>query len=232
MATLKTFLLWSLLAVTVAVGLPGSAWAVVVDGLVDGDQQYQALSQEVEQQITRAAQEVETLHSDFVQEKYLSMFEEKLASTGQFYYQRPDLLRWELLTPIASGFVIKGDGGRRWHQNIAGSEVFKLDQDKAMALIAQQLFAWAKADLVWLHSHYAITMVPRSAQQPIQLRLIPPAASAGFLSYLMITFAADASYVDTVEIHENDGDYTIINFNNTVVNARIESSIFVDRLNN
>lgn len=230
MATLKIVLLWSLFAAAVAV-VPTFAWAAEPEVLPGGDQQYHTLSQEVERQITSAANTVETLHSDFVQEKYLSMFEEKLTSTGQFYYQRPDLLRWELLTPIASGFVIKGDGGRRWHQSITGSEPFKLEHDKAMGLIAQQLFAWAKADLEWLHSNYTITMVPQVAGQPIQLRLVPPAASAGFLSYLLITFAADASYVDTVEIHETDGDYTIINFNNTVVNSRIESKIFTYRPN-
>lgn len=243
MATLKMSLLWIVCVVTMAVGaVPNATWAVAIDVsaatdmVADGKFQEPPLSHAVEQQIFQAAREVETLHSDFVQEKYLSMFEEKLVSTGQFYYQRPDLLRWELLTPIASGFVIKGDGGRRWHQSIAGSEAFKLNQDKAMALIAQQLFAWAKADLVWLHQHYTITMVTSaddlhtSAEQPIQLRLVPPADSAGFLRYLLITFAADASYVARVEIHENDGDYTRINFNNTTVNNQIDNRIFADRL--
>jgi len=240
-ATLKTFLLRSLLVLIVAVAVvPHVAWAIAGDNssaAVDDTQlQYQALSAEVEQKIARAAQEVTTLHSDFVQEKYLSMFAEKLLSTGEFFYQRPDLLRWELLTPIASGFVIKGAGGRRWHQSVAGSEAFKLNQDKAMALIAQQLFAWAKADLPWLRSHYTITMARRTVdpamaeEQPIQLRLVPPAETGGFLSYLLITFAADASYVSTVEIHETDGDYTIINFNNTAVNDRIPDGIFTDRV--
>jgi len=181
----------------------------------------------IEQQITAAAHDVKTLHSEFAQEKYLSIFEEKLLSSGQFYYQRPDKLRWELLEPVVSGFVLNGDSGKRWHQSIAGSEPFKLKQDRAMSLIAEQLFAWAKADLDWLHKHYEIGV---TQQQPIQLCLLPLAENNGFLDHLLITFSPDASYVASVEIHESDGDYTRINFKKTVVNGCIDSDIFADRL--
>ncbi|MEA3466089.1 MAG: outer membrane lipoprotein carrier protein LolA [Thermodesulfobacteriota bacterium] len=212
MATVKQFFLFSFFAVLF---FPFGVMAAD-DGLSD----------ELVRRISSAAQHVETLSSDFTQEKYLSMFEEKLVSTGQFYYQRPDRLRWELLEPIGSGFVLNGDGGRRWHQRIPDSEPFKLDQDRAMALIAEQLFAWAKADLGWLQQNYQMTAVQ---QQPIQLRLIPRAADAGFLSYLLITFSASDRYVSAVEIHESDGDYTRINFSNTQVNSEIAERLFTER---
>jgi len=186
----------------------------------------EGLDATISQRITAAAQQVETLHSDFVQEKYLSMFEEKLTSGGQFFYRQPDKLRWELLTPIASGFVLNGASGRRWHQSVPDSEVFQLAQDPAMSLIAQQLFAWAKADIAWLQQHYQISV---EQQDPIQLRLQPLAADAGFLSFLLITFSAADSYVTRVEIHEKDGDYTRINFNNTIVNSQIDDNLFADR---
>ena len=184
------------------------------------------LSSEVTQRLNTAAQQVQTLHSDFVQEKYLSMFEETLNSTGKFYYQKPDRLRWELIEPVGSGFVIKGDEGQRWHQRIEGSESFKLDQDPAMSLIAEQLFAWAKADLDWIEKNYQLSMV---GEQPIQLMLVPRESAAQFLSHLMITFDQLDRYVVAVEIHETDGDMTRINFNNSIVNSEISSTVFTDR---
>ncbi|OQY25549.1 MAG: hypothetical protein B6I37_00725 [Desulfobacteraceae bacterium 4572_35.2] len=204
-----TLLLW------LSITLPAMGWTTEV-----------ALSAEVTQRLAVAAQQVETLHSDFVQEKYLSIFEEKLISTGQFYYQKPDQLRWELLEPVGSGFVITGDSGQRWHERIDGSESFKLDQDPAMALIAEQLFAWAKADLAWIKQNYTISVV---SEQPIQLKLVPLEAAAQFLSHLMITFNDSDRYVVAVEIHESDGDSTRINFNNSVVNSEINDAIFSDR---
>lgn len=182
---------------------------------------------ELAQRIRDAAAQVETLSSQFRQEKYLSMFAETLQSSGQFYYQRPDQLRWELLQPVVSGFVLKGQKGRRWHARVKGSESFKLDQDPAMSLIAEQLFAWARADLDWLQQHYRIDMV---SEQPIRLRLTPPQGqTGGFLNHLMIQFAQSASYVAEVEIHEQDGDYTRIIFNDTQMNTPIESELFAGR---
>ncbi len=207
---------WCLtLLMCISISLPAAGLATEV-----------ALSAEVTQRLAAAAQQVQTLQSDFVQEKYLSMFEEKLISTGQFYYQKPDQLRWELIEPVGSGFVITGDTGQRWHQRIAGSESFKLDQDPAMSLIAEQLFAWAKADLNWLEQNYHIGVVN---EKPIQLKLVPLESAAQFLSHLVITFNDSDRYVIAVEIHENDGDSTRINFNNTIVNGEISTTIFTDR---
>lgn len=212
MVTLK----WCLtLLVCISVTLPSAGLAT------EG-----ALSPQVTQRLAAAAQQVQTLHSDFVQEKYLSMFEEKLTSTGVFYYQKPDQLRWELIEPVGSGFVITGDSGQRWHQRIEGSESFKLDQDPAMSLIAEQLFAWAKADLAWIEKNYTITVL---SEQPIQLKLVPLEVAAQFLSHLVITFNDSDRYVIAVEIHETDGDSTRINFNNSVVNSEINSTVFTDR---
>lgn len=184
------------------------------------------VSSSVAQRLNVAAQNVQTLHSAFVQEKYLSMFEETLNSTGKFYYQKPDQLRWELIEPVGSGFVIKGDEGQRWHQRIEGSESFKLDQDPAMALIAEQLFAWAKADLDWIEKNYHLSVM---SEQPIQLKLVPRESAAQFLSHLLITFDQQDRYVVAVEIHETDADMTRINFNNSIVNSEIDDTVFTDR---
>jgi outer membrane lipoprotein-sorting protein len=54
----------------------------------------------------------ETLASDFTQEKYLAVFQDKMVSSGRFYFKKPDALRWELTRPVATGFVLQGDRGR------------------------------------------------------------------------------------------------------------------------
>jgi len=60
--------------------------------------------------LEREAAKVTTLSSDFVQEKHLAMFAEVMTSKGRFAYARPDRLRWELLEPVATGFVLKNRG--------------------------------------------------------------------------------------------------------------------------
>jgi outer membrane lipoprotein-sorting protein len=174
--------------------------------------------------LERTAGSVQTLASDFVQEKYLGMFKTVLSSKGRFYFSKPDLLRWELTAPVASGFVLKGEQGRRWHERTGRTENFQISQEPIMKLVSDQLFAWARADFTWLEKEYRISVLSES---PVALRLEPrSAAIAGFLHHLLINFSADGRYVRNVELHEQDGDYTRINFLNTAVNKPLPADIF------
>ena len=78
--------------------------------------------------LQKSAGGVNTLASDFVQEKHLSMFKSAMSSKGRFYFMKPDRLRWELTAPVASGFVLKGEKGRRWHQRTGRTESFNINQ--------------------------------------------------------------------------------------------------------
>jgi outer membrane lipoprotein-sorting protein len=174
--------------------------------------------------LERTAGGVKTLSSDFVQEKHLSMFKTVLSSKGRFYFSKPDLLRWELTAPVASGFVLKGEKGRRWHERTGRTESFQISQEPVMKLVSEQLFAWARADFAWLKKEYRISVLEES---PVALRLEPRSAvTAGFLHHLLISFSADGRYVRSVELHEKDGDFTRIKFVNTAVNKPIAADLF------
>jgi len=174
--------------------------------------------------LERTAGAVRTISSDFVQEKHLSMFKTVLVSKGRFYFSKPDLLRWELTAPVASGFVLKGENGRRWHERTGRAENFQISQEPVMKLVSDQLFAWARADFQWLKKEYRITVLGES---PVALRLEPrSAATAGFLHHLLITFSTDGRYVRSVELHEKDGDFTRIKFVNAAVNKPLQADLF------
>ena len=64
--------------------------------------------------IAAGASTVQTLSSDFSQERHLSMLKEPLISIGKFAYEKPDRLYWEIVKPSPMGFVVQGDKARRW----------------------------------------------------------------------------------------------------------------------
>lgn len=174
--------------------------------------------------LEKKAVTVKTLSSDFVQEKHLSMFKTVLTSKGRFYFSKPDLLRWELVSPVASGFVLKGEKGRRWHQLTGKTESFQISQEPIMKIVSDQLFAWGKADFQWLNKEYRISVLSDS---PVALRLEPRSAeTAGFLHHLLINFSSDGRYVRTVELHEKDGDFTRIRFVNAAINKLLPANLF------
>ena len=171
-----------------------------------------------------AAAETETLSSHFEQEKYLEIFAEKLLSEGQFVYRKPDQLRWELLTPVASGFVLRGDQGERWNSLSQEQQSFSVKTDPIMGMIAQQLLAWARVDLDWLQSRYRMEL---QSAKPVILHLYPlDQGEAAFIEYLQIRFAADRSHVAEVLMVEQGGDTTLIRFIDVEINAELSADAF------
>ncbi|MCK5912306.1 MAG: outer membrane lipoprotein carrier protein LolA, partial [Desulfuromusa sp.] len=171
-----------------------------------------------------AAAEIETLSCDFIQEKYLEIFSEKLLSEGRLVYQKPDQLRWELLTPVASGFVLRGDQGERWNSLSQEQESFSIKTDPIMGIIAQQLLAWARVDLDWLESRYRMEL---QSAEPVTLHLYPlDPGEATFIEYLQIRFAADRSHVAEVVMVEQGGDSTLIRFAEVKINADLPADAF------
>ncbi|NOQ52492.1 MAG: outer membrane lipoprotein carrier protein LolA [Desulfuromonadaceae bacterium] len=171
-----------------------------------------------------AAAETETLSSRFVQEKHLAIFAEKLLSQGRFVYRKPDRLRWELLTPVAAGFVLQGEHGERWNSLSREQESFSVDNDPIMGMIAQQLLAWARVDLDWLQSRYRMEL---QSAEPVTLRLYPlDRGEAEFIDYLEILFAADRRHVAEVLMVEQEGDSTLLRFTDVEINTELPLDAF------
>lgn len=172
-----------------------------------------------------AAAQTVSLSSNFVQEKQLSIFAEKLLSHGRFVYQKPDRLRWELLTPVASGFVLQGPQGQRWNALSRETGRFSVAADPIMGMIAQQLLAWARVDLDWLQQRYRMEL---QSAEPVRLRLYPlDPGEAGFIDYLQILFAADRRHVAEVLMVEQEGDSTLLRFSAVEINAELPPDAFL-----
>jgi outer membrane lipoprotein-sorting protein len=179
---------------------------------------------QVLERVQSAAAGTRSLSSEFVQEKHLAIFSESLLSRGRFFYRQPDHLRWELLTPVVSGFVLRGQQGERWNSLSQDTSSFLIDRDPIMGIIAQQLLAWAKVDIVWLKNHYRIQLL---SKQPVRLQLFPlDQGEAGFVEQLQILFATDSSHVERVEMHEAGGDKTLLHFTDIQINRPLPADAF------
>ncbi len=175
-------------------------------------------------ELQAAAEQTQTLASNFVQEKNLAIFSEKLLSQGRFFYQAPDRLRWELLTPVASGFVLRGGEGERWNSLSQERTSFSVENDPIMGVIAQQLLAWARVDLDWLQRRYQMRLMTDDADS---LRLTPlDQGEAGFIDYFLVQFAPDRRYIAAILLVEQGGDSTRIRFTDVQLNKDLPKAIF------
>ena len=179
---------------------------------------------EILDRLQSAAEGTQSLSSDFVQEKHLAIFSETLLSRGRFFYRQPAQLRWELLTPVVSGFVLRGQQGERWNGLSKETRSFRIDRDPIMGIIAQQLLAWARVDIGWLKSRYRIQLL---TGQPVRLQLFPlDKGEVGFIELIQILFATDSSHIVLVEMHEAGGDKTLLRFENVQVNRSLPIDAF------
>jgi outer membrane lipoprotein-sorting protein len=180
--------------------------------------------EDVQAELRQGAQKVETLKSDIVQEKHLQMFAETLESRGSFMFARPDNLRWEMLEPVASGFVLRGEEGTRWNALSEEVDSFSVDSDPIMGVVAQQLLAWARVDMEWLNTRYRMEV---THSEPVTLRLIPrDAAEAQMIESLTIVFDSQRRHVDEVLMREQGGDWTRMRFTDVEVNADLPAHAF------
>jgi len=166
---------------------------------------------------------IQSLSCEFKQEKHLAMFNEVLVSTGRFYFQKPDRLRWEYIKPVRMGFVLNGRKGKRWSE-IDGSETgFDPQKEPGMMMIRKQLLAWATFNLKWLQKTYYIQV---KSKEPVILSLRPKNSKAQIIDHLYIRFTKNKNAIDTLELHEKDGDFTRIKFSNQKINVVLSKNIF------
>ena len=175
-------------------------------------------------ELAKAAITVTTLKSDFVQERHLDMLEDVLISRGRFYYKKQKRLRWELTKPITSGFAVNGKRAKRWDGKSGRTQTFEVHQVPFIKLFTDQVFAWATADFKKLQKEYQITVL---SDAPVDLKLVPiRSQEKKHLAHFRIVFTADGSHVNAVEVHETGGDFTRINFFNTIVNHSLSDTLF------
>jgi outer membrane lipoprotein-sorting protein len=175
-------------------------------------------------EIATAAIKVTSLESDFVQERHLSMLEDVLISRGRFYYKKRARLRWELTNPVSSGFAVSGKKAKRWDAKSGRTQTFEVYRVPFIKLFTDQVFAWATADFKQLKKNYKINVLNNS---PVDLKLVPiRSQEKKYLAHFRIAFTADASHVNTVEVHETGGDFTRIRFFNTIINTPLPNTLF------
>src|SRR3990167_4636464 len=57
-----------------------------------------------------------TIQTDFIQEKNLALFNQKIILKGKVFIQKPGLLSWRVMSPMRYSMVIKGSTINQWNE--------------------------------------------------------------------------------------------------------------------
>lgn len=198
--------------------------AIYAEGETGGSNPGKGRKTRVIERISKTVSDIRTITGSFFQERRLAMLREPVVSTGRFYCEKPDKLRWELITPEPSGFLVNGSSAKQWKGKEGASDTFDVKKNPVIRLIVEQIFAWTSADIKWIEQRYDITVLK---DDPIALRLSPrEPGEKRYIDHILISFEADMNYVHTVDILEKGDDSTRIVFSNMVINGQLQKGLF------
>ena len=174
------------------------------------------------EQFAVIAKKTETIKSDFVQEKNLSMLSEKIVSNGKFWFKKDNLLRMEYTRPYQYLMILNKDNmyikdGNK--ENKVSSKSNKLFQQ------INKITIDCVQGTVFNNPDFITKVYENKSTYLVELSPAGKALKEFFKSINVIIDKSDYE-VTTIEMNENSGDNTIIRFTNREINTIILDAIF------
>jgi outer membrane lipoprotein-sorting protein len=166
-----------------------------------------------------------TLKTDFIQEKEMAMFREKLVMKGRIYLQKPNKVAWHVDVPVRYSVLITDKVIRQWDEDTNKVQEISLAKNPIFQNVLNQLTVWFSGDYSSLLGVNAISQVQA---EPLVLEFVPleKNVSRKVIKSIVITFRADRKYLQQIRIREVNGDVTTIRFVNTQLDPTLDSSSF------
>ncbi len=171
------------------------------------------------EQMSKASNSIE---SDFIQEKNLSMLSEKIVSKGHFIFKKENLLRWEYNSPYKYLIVINKD--KIWIKDdkktskydMNSNKVFKEINDIMIACVQGNIFKSGKFKVNYFENekYYKLELLPLQKNMKESLKKIN------------MYFDKNVTSVSKLDMIEPNDDYTTLEFINKKLNGPVADNIF------
>lgn len=164
-----------------------------------------------------------SIESDFVQEKNLSVLSEKIISKGHFIFKKDNLLRWEYNSPTKYLIVINKDKimikdeKKTTKYDMNSNKVFKEINDIMLSCVQGTIFKSNKFKAAYFENekYYKLELSPLAKNMKETFKKIN------------LFFDKNVTSVAKMEMIEVSEDITSIDFSNKKLNATIPENTFI-----
>jgi outer membrane lipoprotein carrier protein len=160
----------ALVVLGLSVGLAGDALAARVPDPMDvsltGEKRLAALIERMKIEQSK----MKTMQAQFVQKRESDLLLEAEESSGAFYFEAPDRVRWEYAAPEPISVLIDGKEMTTWYQDLNRADKLKIGR------YSTQVFKYmgASGNVETLVDYFRVTAkFPEKAGEPYRLRLHP-----------------------------------------------------------
>ncbi len=165
---------------------------------------------------------VQSIESDFIQERTIAMMEEVLRSSGKFYYKKPGMLKWDQQQPSPYYLIISGDhvvrfDGKKKKEMAANSPQVVYFKNFIMGTVDGSLFE---------SNQFQSTFEERDSETIITLHPQHKSMQKRFRSIELI-FDSESLMLKKIVIHEPGDDTMVLIFLNQKFNTLKDDSVFI-----
>ena len=167
--------------------------------------------------------DIQSLHSNFKQEKVLSFLETPIVSEGEFWFKQEEKIRWEYQKPYAyvmimnDGILTIKDDGDEYSTDLSANKMF----EQMNGLIAGSI----QGKLLDEEANY--NKLYFEDNQNVIVRFIPQSEDlSAYLQHIEIFFDKENLDVNQLIMMESGGDYTKISFSEKQLNQEIPEDVF------
>jgi outer membrane lipoprotein-sorting protein len=172
-------------------------------------------------QIKNAAGKVNTVRCDFIQEKHLKILASPLVSKGVLYFKVPGSLRWEYISPVRSILLMHNGKTKRF---IMRKDDFIEDSSanlQAMGFVLKEITMWLNGRFdenpqftATLEAGHKILLLPKEKSFSMMIQKIE------------LMLSNTPGIIKSVTIYESDNSFTKLFFKKSILNGKIDDSMF------
>ena len=181
----------------------------------------QDVRQEFLQKMQTSNAEISSIHSHFVQKRTLDIMEDVLVSTGEFYYKKPGLMKWDQQQPTKYYFILNG------------AKVIRFDGQKRKIIPANSPqvshfkdFIMGTVNGSMFESEQFLSTFTNTGKEVIIVLIPEEKAMKKRIEKIRLVFEYEKMVLLELLIMEKGGDTTAIYFSHQKFNTITDNDIF------
>lgn len=181
---------------------------------------------EFNKRLAAEAQNLQSIESDFTQQKYLDVFDEKVTSHGKFYYKKENKICLEYSRPL--DYLIVINNARLKIVSDGKKSIMNLSSNKMMNQMQDMLTACMVGDLSKLSSNYQLSYFEDSKYYLVKIKPTSNAIRA-YIAEMEIHLDKKDMSVCRLRLSETATNYTEYEFRNKKFNSLTDEKVFAVR---
>ena len=176
----------------------------------------------LEEKLNSNLANINTIKSDFIQQKELEYLDETIVSKGQFWFKKENQLRWAYNEPFEYAIIL--NKGKFIIQDESIVSVYDIDSNQAFREINNLIINLVKGSLME-YDKFEIEAFENNTQYLVKLVPIDTNMRK-VISNMEVYIDKNDLTVGKILMHESESDFTVITFINKKLNEQIPDSIF------